>query len=77
MTQKQMAAAIRAKLIAVIRNTEDEDVIRNYLRCPDCGEAQHSFDPEEVYQMVDDADSPDSFAAIYDAACDAREQSMN
>jgi hypothetical protein len=77
MDQWTLAQTIRLAAISKIMLTEDEDVIWEHLRCPDCGGAQHDFDPEEVDKMVEDAESLEHFVAIYEAASEALHNDYN
>jgi hypothetical protein len=79
MTKKKLAAAIcrhRGIQRQIPRDeyeTADWATIREYLRCPDCGEHQHDFHEEEVWNMIAAAGSLDEFDRIAAAAFAARE----
>jgi rubredoxin len=79
MTKKKLAAAIcrHRGIQRQVRwdeyETSDWATIREYLRCPDCGEHQHDFGEEEVWDMIAVVGSLDEFDRIVAAAFADRE----
>ena len=65
MTKKKLADAIRTAWIHSIWETSDDETIRKYLVCPDCGEERHRLDYEDVEEMIAEAKSLDDFDATY------------
>jgi len=73
MNKSTLAAAIRrhwgTKAAPYPHESQRDATIREYMRCPNCGEEQHDLDYEGVQELIASMGSLAEFDAAFIAAC--------
>ena len=81
MNKSKLAAAIRrhwggTPAVPHPHESQRDATIREYARCPDCGEEQHNLDYETMQELIESVVSLAEFDAALIAACDENKKSL-
>jgi hypothetical protein len=65
-----------ALAVAHPHESQRDATIREYARCPDCGEEQHDLEYETMQELIESVNSLAEFDAAFIAACDENKKAL-